>query len=361
MSPPLSNPQLAGQRPKARPFRRAVLRGLGIVLPPLLTIVLFIWAWTTIDGYVLRPMESAVSRVMMFVSMRSSVYDTIPSDVPLQNLTVADEQNDRVPTAEIAEKAGTVESILQRAPRLGWRVMAFTYDGVEYVPVAGGKWVPRYVYETVRAKPGKLLLETASPDEIFDRYVHVRYLPRWRVIPVFLVVFVGLLYLLGKFLAAGVGRMFWMSIEAVIHRLPVVRNVYSSVKQVTDFVFSEREIEYTRVVAVEYPRKGMWSVGFVTGESMLDIRSAANEPVLSVLMPTSPMPATGFTITVRKSEAVDLDITIDQAIQFVVSCGVVVPVNQQQDDINAKMSSAIAHRLQAGISSPDAVDSEEAN
>ena len=86
--------------------------------------------------------------------------------------------------------------------------------------------------------------------------------------------------------------------------------------------------EFNRVVAVEYPRKGIWSVGFVTGESMLDIHGAANEPMVSVLMPTSPMPATGFTVSVKKSETVDLNITIDQAIQFVVSCGVVVPMQQ---------------------------------
>jgi uncharacterized membrane protein len=61
---------------------------------------------------------------------------------------------------------------------------------------------------------------------------------------------------------------------------------------------------------------------------MLDIRSAANEPVLSVLICTSPMPMTGFTVTVRKSETLDLNITIDQAFQFIVSCGVVVPPQQ---------------------------------
>jgi uncharacterized membrane protein len=61
---------------------------------------------------------------------------------------------------------------------------------------------------------------------------------------------------------------------------------------------------------------------------MLDIRSAANEPVMSVLMPTSPMPVTGFTITVPKSECLDLNITIDQAFQFIISCGVVVPPQQ---------------------------------
>ena len=112
-------------------------------------------------------------------------------------------------------------------------------------------------------------------------------------------------------------------------------------------MFSEREIEYTRVVAVEYPRKGIWSLGMVTGESMLDIRSAANEPVLSVLVPTSPMPFTGFTVTVKKSETVDLNITIDQAFQFIVSCGVVVPPQQV---------SALADALAESESGTDVLD-----
>ena len=96
----------------------------------------------------------------------------------------------------------------------------------------------------------------------------------------------------------------------------------------TDFLFSEREIEYTQVVAIEYPRRGIWTLAMVTGESLLDIRCAANEPVLSVLVPTSPMPFTGFTVTVKKSETLDLNITMDQAFQFIVSCGVVVPPQQ---------------------------------
>ena len=97
----------------------------------------------------------------------------------------------------------------------------------------------------------------------------LRHLPRWRTIPVFLILFTGLLYLLGRFLAAGVGRIFVTGFESLIQRLPLVRNVYTSVKQVTDLVFNEREIQFNRVVAVQYPREGIWSLGFVTGESLL--------------------------------------------------------------------------------------------
>jgi uncharacterized membrane protein len=96
-------------------------------------------------------------------------------------------------------------------------------------------------------------------------------------------------------------------------------------------MFTDPDVDYTRVVAVEYPRKGIWTVAFVTGESMSDIRATAGEPVMSVLIPTSPMPFTGFTVSVKKSETVDLDITVDQAFQFVISCGVVVPPNQMAE------------------------------
>ena len=150
-------------------------------------------------------------------------------------------------------------------------------------------------------------------------------MPRRFIVPLFLVVFLAVLYFLGKLFAYGIGRWIVNSLEAGINRIPLVNKVYGSVKQVTDFAFSEREIEFNRVVAIEYPRDGIWSIGFVTGNGLPGIAKAAGEPVLSVLMPTSPMPMTGFTVTVRRSDAIDLDLTIDEAIQFCVSCGVVVP------------------------------------
>jgi uncharacterized membrane protein len=281
--------------PKRRhhPFRRAVLRGLAILMPPLLTIVLFIWAWTIIENNVLTHVEWAAAQALVLYH-----HDDLKTAPP--NLK---------------------ESQFARDDH--GRVVAFTYQNRTYTRNKNGEWVGYY-----------------STD-----YVRSRYLPRTSTLPAFLAVFLLILYLLGKFVAAGVGRMIVNSFEMLIGRLPLVSNVYASVKQVTDFVLTEQEIEFNRVVAVQYPRKGIWSIGFVTGESLLDIRSAANEPILSVMMPTSPMPFTGFTITVKKSDVIDLDLTIDQAIQFVVSCGVVVPPQQQNrapSDIAVRISSAMA-------------------
>lgn len=341
-------PSQLGQAPtsaKGGSFRRAILRGLGVVMPPLLTLVLFIWAWTTIDSYVLRPAENGVREVLVFVCMGNNVRREIPQDADAAYIEVRDKAGDRVPAEDVIEAAGSVGRIPLVAERHSWSINSFQYQGTRYVPAPDGQWISKDAFDAVNESPGALSLSSASSQEIYERFVKLRYLPRWRTIPVFLLFFTALLYLLGRFIAAGVGRMVVANAEALIHRLPIVRNVYSSVKQVTDFIFSEREIEFNRVVAVQYPSKGIWSVGFVTGESMLDIRSAVNEPVLSVLMPTSPMPVTGFTITVCKSETIDLDITVDQAIQFVVSCGVVIPLQQQQNETNTRISDAIARRL----------------
>jgi uncharacterized membrane protein len=104
-----------------------------------------------------------------------------------------------------------------------------------------------------------------------------------------------------------------------------VRKVYGSVKQVSDLILADSEVEYLRVVAVEWPRKGIWCLALVTGSGLKEVWEVAGEEMLSMLVPTSPFPMTGFTVTVKKSETIDLDITIDEAVQFIVSCGVVIP------------------------------------
>ena len=297
-----------------RPFRLALLRGLGIMLPPLLTIVLFLWALNTVDTYVLRPIES-MTRYLIVASIQ-----------------------------DIREFEEFPEAETQVDVDVDGEPISLLYNDKHYVPV-GEQWLPRDIFSFVSRDPGSIVPATA--EAYYSRYVTVKWMQRSKVLPVFVGVFVLLIYFLGKFMAAGVGRILLANLEALITRLPLIRNVYSSVKQVTDFLVAERSVEYNRVIAVEYPRRGMWSIGFVTGEGMLDIRSAANEPVLTVLMPTSPMPATGFTVTVRKCEAIDLNITIDQAIQFVVSCGVVVPPQQQQANnaINMEIQRAVAARI----------------
>jgi uncharacterized membrane protein len=305
------------------PFRKALTRGLAIVLPPLLTLVLFLWAWNTIDSYVLGPLESTARSVVLW--------------------SIEDIHDDKDIQAEIRSREAAGGNPIVREENNHKYYKSPQHGRLVKI---NRSWIPEQVFEMVSANPGSIQPTTAT--SFYDRYVQLRYLQRRYVIPAFLALFILILYLLGRLLAAGVGRFIWRSMEAIIERLPLIRNVYSAVKQVTDFAFSENELQFTRIVAVEYPRRGIWSMGFVTGEGMLDIRMAANEPVVSVLMPTSPMPATGFTITVPKSETIDLNITMDQAIQFCVSCGVVVPTEQMSRAlINAKVKQRIESMVES--------------
>ena len=132
---------------------------------------------------------------------------------------------------------------------------------------------------------------------------------------------------LGAILASVVGRTLWRMIERFIMNTPFLRRVYPYVKQITDFFLSEEEQKtmFRRVVAVEYPRKGIWSVGFVTGTGLDKVVAAIKREFVTVLIPTSPTPFTGFVITVQKKQTIDLDMTIEEALRFIVSGGVITP------------------------------------
>jgi len=133
--------------------------------------------------------------------------------------------------------------------------------------------------------------------------------------------------ILGAILASVVGRTLWRMVEQFIMNTPFLRRVYPYVKQVTDFFLTEEDHKslFRRVVAVEYPRKGIWSVGFVTGSGLEKVVAAIKREFVTVLIPTSPTPFTGFVITVQRKQTIDLDMTIEEALRFIVSGGVVTP------------------------------------
>lgn len=286
---------------KVSALRRALWRGCGIIAPPLVTLLLLIWLANAVEQYVLFPLETVGRTLIVWATA-----DTL--DAP--------------PAGAVAVGEHPIED-------------GFDYDGTRYVhpPNFNRGYLPSYIVGKVNANLDRLpekLKNPLSANDYYHSFVKYQYMPRWFTIPLLLLVFLCVLYFVGRFLAAGVGRFFVTGFERFINQVPIVRNLYSSVKQVTDFVLSDREIEFTRVVAVEYPRVGIWSLGFVTSDSLPPLRKSLNEELVSIFIPTSPMPMTGFTINVRKREVVDMELTIDQAVQFIVSCGVVCPPTMKQ-------------------------------
>ena len=145
----------------------------------------------------------------------------------------------------------------------------------------------------------------------------------WSVVGFILAII--LVYIVGRLLASFIGRKVWQLFEGAVQRIPGFKQVYPYIKQVTDYLFGENKVEFSRVVAVPYPRKGLWSLGLVTGAGFRSMHEMADEEFLTVFMPSSPTPITGYVVHVKKDEVIDVPITIEEALRFTVSGGVIVP------------------------------------
>jgi uncharacterized membrane protein len=257
-----------------RRFKGYFLHGLAVLLPTILTIWLFVWGYTFIQ-----------TKISVHIN-RGLVY------------TIALLANERV---EVTDKE-VREYLLKKKPELA-------------------------------ENEQELQIHMRRPDVL--RKVRIQQLKKTLAktwvdgpgsIAGFLVAVVGVC-VLGALLASYVGKSLWRTIEKFIMNTPILRKVFPYVKQVTDFLLTDAEQRklFSRVVAVEYPRKGIWSVGFVTGSGLEKVVNTVKREFLTVIIPTSPTPFTGFVITVQKKQTIDLDMTIEQALRFIISGGVITP------------------------------------
>lgn len=140
-----------------------------------------------------------------------------------------------------------------------------------------------------------------------------------------LIIAIIVIYFAGRFLGGYLGRKVYSRVEDLFSRVPVFKQVYPHVKQVVQMVLGDRPIAFNRVVMVQYPRKGIWTIGLVTGPSLKLIAAEMEADVVTVFIPTSPTPFTGFAINVPAAELVDLPMSIEEALRFFVTGGVLVP------------------------------------
>lgn len=123
-----------------------------------------------------------------------------------------------------------------------------------------------------------------------------------------------------------IGRQLVQWWEGLLSRIPIVRSIYSSVKQVSDTMLSPKGNAFRQAVLVEFPQRGHWAVGLVVGAAGPAITRHLHDDLLTVFVPTAPNPTSGYTILVRPADVKELDITVDDALKFVISLGVVAPV-----------------------------------
>lgn len=140
-----------------------------------------------------------------------------------------------------------------------------------------------------------------------------------------LVIVIIVLTLIGWTTAGLLGRLFLRISEAILRRMPVVRSIYSWVKQIFETVFHERASPFRDVVLIEFPRKGLWRIGFVTGRTPGKTQEVVPGGLVNVFLPSTANAASGFLVLVPPDDVVRLDLTTEEALKLIVSGGIAVP------------------------------------
>ncbi len=140
-----------------------------------------------------------------------------------------------------------------------------------------------------------------------------------------LVVIVAGLLLTGIFATNVMGQWAFRQAHVLLNKIPIVKSIYSSVKQVSDTLFSSSGNAFREAVLVEYPRKGAWTIAFVTGKPGGEAAIHLSGDYLSVYVPTTPNPTSGFFLMVPRADVVELKMSVDEALKYVISMGVVAP------------------------------------
>ena len=140
-------------------------------------------------------------------------------------------------------------------------------------------------------------------------------------------ILLALLALLGTGLIAAnyFGKRFVGFWESLLERIPLVRNIYSAVKRFVEIILSDSTQSFSRVLLIEYPRKGLYSLSFQTSQNLGEIQEKTGENVVCVFIPTTPNPTSGLILMVPEQDVIELDMNVEDALKMVISLGVVVP------------------------------------
>ncbi len=180
-------------------------------------------------------------------------------------------------------------------------------------------WIVTLLDQTLEILPGSW-----HPDKVLGFH-----LPGFGVL-----LTLGIVLLMGAIASNFLGRKLLMLGNALMRRIPIVRSIYSSVKQVSDTLFSENGNAFRKALLVQWPREGVWTIGFLTGLPGGDVINHLPTDYLSVYVPTTPNPTGGYFVMLKKTECIELKMSVDEALTYVISMGVVVPAARPPSPLN---------------------------
>ncbi|MBX3359238.1 MAG: DUF502 domain-containing protein [Phycisphaeraceae bacterium] len=263
-------------------FRRFFSRGLAIVLPTILTLWLLFQAYAFVDAQVAQPINRGLQSIVLLVVRQGSASRALPDW-----FQVTKEELDQYRDAVSRQGPAAVMALAARSES--------------------------QVREDVRAL-----------------HLQEYWNSRWYFRLIGLCFAVVLIYLTGVLLGGLVGRRIYAAIEHWFSRLPIVRSVYPHVKQLVDLIFGAKHAAFRQVVLVEFPGPGLWSLAFVTAPGLKTVSDNADDDLLTIFVPTTPTPFTGFTIVVRRAQTRDAGMTVDEAIRFMLTAGVLLPTTSPE-------------------------------
>jgi uncharacterized membrane protein len=159
------------------------------------------------------------------------------------------------------------------------------------------------------------------------KIIPFRYQPEtllgFRIPGLGVIVTVVLIFVCGLVAKSYLGYKIVSSGESLVDKIPFVRSIYQSIKQVSDSMFADRRSGFKKVVLVEFPRKGIYTVGFVTGKPGPEIQSKVGQTCISVFLPTTPNPTSGYLVIIPEDDLLQVDMTVEEALTYIISVGIV--------------------------------------
>lgn len=147
-----------------------------------------------------------------------------------------------------------------------------------------------------------------------------------------LLVFITSMILIGWFTASFLGRIIVKFGEKILSRVPVIRGIYTAVKQIFGTVLKKQSDAFRQVVLIEYPRKGSWAMGFLTGSTKGEVQKITKNETVNVFLPTTPNPTSGFLLFIPKRDVRPLKMSVDEGIKMIISAGIITPSKKNKKD-----------------------------
>jgi uncharacterized membrane protein len=244
---------------------------------------------------------------------------------------MSDEETDREPTIGEALSQGAGPPPPKKRGPVARLRNYFLAGLIVTAPIAITLWIMTGVIELIDSAVVPLIPPAYNPQTYLQRYFDIEvHIPGIGL----LVVFIGLT-LIG-FMAAGFfGRMVVRTGERIVNRMPVVRSVYGALKQIFQTVLESSSRSFREVVLIEYPRRGIWAIGFITSATEGEVQNTIADPVVNIFLPTTPNPTSGFLLFVPRRDLVVLDMSVEEGIKMVVSAGIVTPPDRRPEAAKA--------------------------